>query len=128
MKKIILIFILSIITLSGNYSAYAKELSNKIDNTQVINDKNLNSLILNKVRDIDTYEPVPKYLQDRYIKIKENDGTTFDKDYNVRLVETLVEEVYPYLTILDKRRSIEKDEKSKVIKKVLISKLNDKSE
>ena len=67
-------------------------------------------------------------LQDRYIKIKENDGTTFDKDYNVRLVETLVEEVYPYLTILDKRRSIEKDEKSKVIKKVLISKLNDKSE
>ena len=68
MKKIILIFILIIITISGNYSAYAKELSNKIDNTQVINDKNLNSLILNKVRDIDTYEPVPKYLQDRYIK------------------------------------------------------------
>lgn len=63
-------------------------------------------------------------LQDRYIKIKENDGTTFDKDYNVRLVETLVEEVYPYLTILDKRRSIEDMEKSKAIKKVLVSKLN----
>ena len=63
-------------------------------------------------------------LQDRYIKIKENDGITFDKDYNVRLVETLVEEVYPYLTILDKRRSIEDMEKSKAIKKVLVSKLN----
>lgn len=63
-------------------------------------------------------------LQDRYIKIKENDGTTFDKDYNVRLVETLVEEVYPYLTISDKRRSIEDMEKSKAIKKVLVSKLN----
>lgn len=90
MKKIILIFILSIITLSGNYSAYAKELSNKIDNTQVINDKNLNSLILNKVRDIDTYEPVPKYLQDRYIKnIPENLITNYQIDMANALKHTL---------------------------------------
>lgn len=67
-------------------------------------------------------------LQDRYIKIKENDGTTFDKNYNVRLVETLVEEVCPYLKAIDKRRSIEDMEKSEVIKKVLVSKLNAKSE
>ena len=90
MKKIILIFILSIITLSGNYSAYAKELSNKIDNTQVIKDKNLNSLILNKVRDLDTYEPVPKYLQDRYIKnIPENLITNYQIDMANALKHTL---------------------------------------
>ncbi len=90
MKKIILIFILIIITISGNYSASAKELSNKIDNTQVIKDKNLNSLILNKVRDIDTYEPVPKYLQDRYIKnIPENLITNYQIDMANALKHTL---------------------------------------
>lgn len=90
MKKIILIFILIIITISGNYSAYAKELSNKIDNTQVIKDKNLNSLILNKVRDLDTYEPVPKYLQDRYIKnIPENLITNYQIDMANALKHTL---------------------------------------
>lgn len=67
-------------------------------------------------------------LQDRYIKIKENDGITFDKDYNVRLVETLVEEVYPYLAILDKRKSIEKEEQAKTIKKILINKLKERTE
>lgn len=81
MREIILVFISCVIVLSGNYFVYAKELSNKINNIHFISDRNINLSILNKIRDLDTYEPVPKYLQDKYIKtIPENLITNYQID------------------------------------------------
>ncbi len=81
---------------------------------------------LSMLIDVDNFETDGFYssLQDRYIKIHENDGVTIDKDYSVRLVETELEEVDSYLEFLEARRVALEKENAKTIKKVLVSKLN----
>ncbi len=94
MRKIILVFISCVIALSGNYFVYAKEFSNKINSTHFINGENLNFFIMNKVRDLDTYEPVPEYLQDRYIKnIPENLITNYQIDMASALKQVLNDKI-----------------------------------
>lgn len=81
---------------------------------------------LSMLMNVDNFEIDGFYssLQDRYIKIHENDGVTIDKDYSVRLVETELEEVDSYLELLEARRVALEKENVKTIKKVLVSKLN----
>ena len=59
-------------------------------------------------------------LQDRYIKVKTNDGTAIDKIYEVLLIETIVDDIYRYVETLDKERSQKEKEKFKVIMKTLL--------
>lgn len=94
MKRIIFTFALCVIALCGNYLAYAKEFPNKINNIHFISDRNINSYILSKVCDLDTYEPVPKHLQDKYIKnIPENLITNYQIDMAEALKHVLNDKI-----------------------------------
>ena len=121
MKKIIFTFALSLIILCGNYFAYAKEFPNKINDI-------INSYILSKVRDLDTYEPVPKHLQDKYIKnIPENLITNYQIDMAKALKHVLNDKItYNNMTL--KQMLLDFNKKSDNIYQQFLKNENDKEQ